>query len=175
MLKKSIPLLLSAGDRILPLTRHTPFLAQRLAVQRGLNKVFAEAIEDGLFDILDDRWVQLSIHDLGLHWCITKSPRSNQLLVAKQAPVEVTIGGNWREFLLLASRQEDPDTLFFRRRLQIDGDTELGLAVKNLIDSLDPESLPKWLWSTLEAFGETAMAQQQATRQPIPGAQPQQV
>lgn len=42
----------------------------------------------------------------------------------------MTISGNWREFLLLASRQEDPDTLFFRRRLQIDGDTELGLAVK---------------------------------------------
>ncbi|TDQ40211.1 ubiquinone anaerobic biosynthesis accessory factor UbiT [Thiopseudomonas denitrificans] len=162
MLKKTIPFLLSAGDRVLPLTRHTPYFAQRLAMQRGLNKVFAEALEDGLFDILDDRWVQLRIHDLGLQWCITKSPRSNQLLVARQAPVEVTIAGNWREFLLLASRQEDPDTLFFRRRLQIDGDTELGLAVKNLIDSLDPESLPKWLWHAVEAFGQSAAAQQQA-------------
>ena len=160
MLTKPIPLLLTAGDRLLPLARHTPFFAQRLAVQRGLNRVFAEAIDDGLFDILDDRWVQLRIHDLGLQWCISKSLRNHQLLVARQAPVEVTIGGNWREFLLLASRQEDPDTLFFRRRLQIDGDTELGLAVKNLIDSLDPDSLPRWLWSSLEAFGQAAAAQQ---------------
>ncbi|NLD15125.1 MAG: SCP2 domain-containing protein [Gammaproteobacteria bacterium] len=166
MLTKPIPLLLTAGDRLLPLARHTPFFAQRLAVQRGLNRVFAEAIDDGLFDILDDRWVQLRIHDLGLQWCISKSPRNHQLLVARQAPVEVTIGGNWREFLLLASRQEDPDTLFFRRRLQIDGDTELGLAVKNLIDSLDPDSLPRWLWSSLEAFGQAAAAQQQSPLQP---------
>lgn len=169
MLKKSIPLLLSAGDRVLPLARHTPYFAQRLAMQRSLNKVFAEAIDDGLFDILDDRWMQLRIHDLGLHWCITKSPRSNQLVVARQAPVEVTIAGNWREFLLLASRQEDPDTLFFRRRLQIDGDTELGLAVKNLIDSLDPESLPKWLWRTVETLGQSAAEQQHAVNsQPQP-------
>ena len=169
MLKKSIPLLLSAGDRVLPLARHTPYFAQRLAMQRSLNKVFAEAIDDGLFDILDDRWMQLRIHDLGLQWCITKSPRSNQLVVARQAPVEVTIAGNWREFLLLASRQEDPDTLFFRRRLQIDGDTELGLAVKNLIDSLDPESLPKWLWHTVETLGQSAAEQQHAVNsQPQP-------
>lgn len=161
MLKKPIPLLLAAGDRILPLTRHTPWFVRHQAMQQGLNRVFAEAIADGLFDILDDRWVQLCIHDLGLHWCITKSPRSNHLRVARHAPAEVTIGGNWREFLLLASRQEDPDTLFFRRRLQIDGDTELGLAVKNLIDSLDSESLPKWLWRTVETLGQTAAEQQQ--------------
>jgi len=69
-------------------------------------------------------------------------------------PVQVTIRGNWREFLLLASRQEDPDTLFFRRRLVIEGDTELGLAIKNLIDSLDPDMLPRWLWKLLQGAGE---------------------
>lgn len=161
MLKKTLPLLLSAGDHVLPLTRHTPYFAQRVAVERGLNRIFAEAISDGLFDILDDRWVRLQIHDLGLQWCISKSPRSNRLCVAREAPIEVSIGGNWREFLLLASRQEDPDTLFFRRRLQIDGDTELGLAVKNLIDSLDPENLPAWLWRAVQAMGQTAAGQQQ--------------
>ncbi|MNP62413.1 SCP-2 sterol transfer family protein [compost metagenome] len=66
----------------------------------------------------------------------------------------VTIRGNWRDFVLLASRHEDPDTLFFRRRLVIEGDTELGLAVKNLIDSLDPEDLPGWLWKGMQRAGE---------------------
>ncbi|WP_312928272.1 ubiquinone anaerobic biosynthesis accessory factor UbiT, partial [Stutzerimonas nitrititolerans] len=74
--------------------------------------------------------------------------------IAEQAPVQITIRGNWREFLLLASRQEDPDTLFFRRRLVIEGDTELGLAIKNLIDSLDPDMLPAWLWKGLQGAGE---------------------
>ena len=32
-------------------------------------------------------------------------------------------------------RLEDPDTLFFSRRLVIEGDTELGLALKNALDA----------------------------------------
>jgi predicted lipid carrier protein YhbT len=32
-----------------------------------------------------------------------------------------------------AHQEEDPDTLFFQRRLVIEGDTELGLQVKNLM------------------------------------------
>ena len=34
-------------------------------------------------------------------------------------------------------REEDPDTLFFNRKLQIEGDTELGLITKNLLDSVE--------------------------------------
>jgi predicted lipid carrier protein YhbT len=33
---------------------------------------------------------------------------------------------------MIAARKQDPDTLFFQRRLVIEGDTELGLYVKNL-------------------------------------------
>lgn len=40
-------------------------------------------------------------------------------------------------FLQLISRQEDPDTLFFNRQLGIEGDTELGLRVKNMLDALE--------------------------------------
>ena len=40
-------------------------------------------------------------------------------------------------YLQLMARQEDPDTLFFNRRLSIEGDTELGLHVKNMFDALD--------------------------------------
>jgi predicted lipid carrier protein YhbT len=37
----------------------------------------------------------------------------------------------------VARRQEDPDTLFFSRRLAMEGDTELGLLVKNTIDAIE--------------------------------------
>lgn len=40
------------------------------------------------------------------------------------------------------AQQEDPDTLFFQRRLLISGETDLGLEVKNLLDAVDPEQLP---------------------------------
>ena len=148
--------LVNLGGRLLPLAAKTPFRLQRLTLERSLNQVFAEALSDGAFDVLDGHWMRLEVADLGLAWCLTRE--REKLRIAAQAPVEVTIRGNWREFLLLASRQEDPDTLFFRRRLVIEGDTELGLAIKNLIDSLDPDTLPGWLWKLLQGAGEEVAA-----------------
>ena len=156
MLNRAAPFLLSAGDRVLPWASHVPFFVQRLTLQRSLNQIFTHAMEDDLFEMLEGRWMRLQVNDLNLSWCLSKDPDKNRLLIKNHAPVEVTISGNWREFLLLASRQEDPDTLFFRRRLQIDGDTELGLAVKNMIDSLDSDDLPNWLWQTIETLGKQA-------------------
>ena len=144
--------LLSLGERLLPLAAHMPFTLQRLALERSLNHVFAEPLADDAFEVLEGNWMRLEVADLNLAWCLTCDRK--RLRIAEQAPVQVTIRGNWREFLLLASRQEDPDTLFFRRRLVIEGDTELGLAIKNLIDSLDPDMLPAWLWKGLQGAGE---------------------
>ena len=50
---------------------------------------------------------------------------------------DVTVRASLRDYFALALRREDPDTLFFTRRLVIEGDTELGLVVKNALDSID--------------------------------------
>jgi len=82
------------------------------------------------------------VNDLGYRWVLTR--QGNAVIVGDTptAP-DVTISGNSGGFVLLASRREDPDTLFFQRRLVVEGDTELGLHVKNLIDSIDLEELPE--------------------------------
>jgi predicted lipid carrier protein YhbT len=54
-----------------------------------------------------------------------------------KAEADLTIGANAHDFLLLAQRREDPDTLFFSRRLSMEGDTELGLLVKNTMDAIE--------------------------------------
>jgi len=43
---------------------------------------------------------------------------------------------------------------FFQRRLVIEGDTDLGLNVKNLLDSLDLDHLPPELLFSLRAGAE---------------------
>jgi predicted lipid carrier protein YhbT len=145
-------LILNAAERCLPLSRHMPFELQRRVLQQGLNRLFAQQLADGAFDMLQGRWLRLQVRDLQLVWFVTRTNAGLQ--VAVRADAQVSISGNWRDFLLLASRQEDPDTLFFRRRLVIEGDTELGLAVKNLLDSLDPEDLPLWFWTGLQKLGQ---------------------
>ena len=58
------------------------------------------------------------------------------------APADVTIRSTASGFLALALRREDPDTLFFTRRLVMTGDTELGLVIKNALDAIDWSRLP---------------------------------
>jgi predicted lipid carrier protein YhbT len=56
---------------------------------------------------------------------------------AKSSEADLTIAASAYDFLLLARRLEDPDTLFFSRRLSMEGDTELGLLVKNTLDAIE--------------------------------------
>ncbi|HEX8012057.1 MAG TPA: SCP2 sterol-binding domain-containing protein [Casimicrobiaceae bacterium] len=58
------------------------------------------------------------------------------------APADVTISACVADFALLATRRADPDTLFFERRLLVEGDTETGLWLKNMLDGIE---LPRWL------------------------------
>jgi len=55
---------------------------------------------------------------------------------------DVTVRASLADFLALALRREDPDTLMFTRRLVLEGDTGLGLSVKNALDALDWDRLP---------------------------------
>lgn len=69
-------------------------------------------------------------------------------LFAPAETPDLVFRANLSAFLQLLARQEDPDTLFFNRELSIEGDTELGLMVKNTLDAVEwpqlklPFSLP---------------------------------
>ncbi|TVP91602.1 MAG: SCP2 domain-containing protein [Pseudomonadaceae bacterium] len=149
--RTSAALGLRMATPLLPLTRHTPFGLQQAILEPVLDRLLAAPLAAGELDMLHGRWLQLRVTDLGLTWCVSRDRQG--IRVAQHQTADVCIAGKWRDFLLLASRQEDPDTLFFRRRLQLSGDVELGLAVKNLLDSLDPEELPPRVWQGLQALG----------------------
>ncbi len=108
-----------------------PVGVKRRLVEPLLNRTFAEPLAEGEFDALAGRRITLAIEDLGM--ALTLTLEGERLRVCAQ-PGEAIVRGGWREFLCLATRREDPDALFFQRRLLIEGDTELGLMVKNLLD-----------------------------------------
>jgi predicted lipid carrier protein YhbT len=56
---------------------------------------------------------------------------------------DLHFAANLSAFLQLMARQEDPDTLFFNRELSIEGDTELGLVMKNMLDAVEWPKMPK--------------------------------
>jgi len=96
----------------------------------------------GLFDPRDSEQVLgkvicLDVRDAGIRIKLRIDPHG-YAPCPDRAEAHVTITAGSRDFLLLALRKEDPDTLFFDRRLCIEGDTELGLIVKNALDRVNP-------------------------------------
>ncbi len=121
----------------LPLGLIPSQLHSRLLVQI-LNRLFAPELAEGELDFLQGRVMRIEVRDARLTYHLTL--RQNRLSVAPGHQLEdLSISGSVYDFLLLATRREDADTLFFNRRLKLGGDTELGLYVKNFLDALELE------------------------------------
>lgn len=118
----------------------TPFALKKRLLQQLLNWQFAQALAEGELDFLQGRWLGIEIRDLDLRWATSVS--EGQLQVSDAQQIDVWFRGDANDLILVAARKRDPDTLFFQRRLVIEGDTELGLEVKNLMDAIELEMMP---------------------------------
>ncbi|WON77335.1 SCP2 domain-containing protein [Serratia sp. UGAL515B_01] len=120
--------------------KFTPFALQRRLLEQVLSWQFRQALADGDLAFLESRWLKIEVRDLELQWFMTVE--NDKLVVSQQAEADVSFSGEANDLILIAARKQDPDTLFFQRRLQIEGDTELGLYVKNLMDAIDLDAMP---------------------------------
>ena len=114
----------------------------------GLNLLFLPTLDAQTKQTLMRRTVAIQVSDAGLDCHISLTPIG--FLPALRSAPEVTIRACAWDYYRLARRLEDPDTLFFSRRLSIEGDTELGLLVKNSIDAMDWTQLPGPLGPAVE-------------------------
>ncbi len=138
-----LPSLLAAPLALLPMSLHSAIVAA------AMNRVFTRARQEGELDFLEGKVLRVEVHDARTGFRLTF--KGGRLHPAKgDQPTDLTVGGTVYDLLLLAAGQEDPDTLFFQRRLTLDGNTELGLYVKNFLNGQDPqEVLPAPLRSAL--------------------------
>lgn len=105
----------------------------------ALNLALAKQLGDDVGTMLQGKRLRLCVTDARVAFDFAwKGGR----FVARHASrpddaTDLTISASAHDFVLLAQRKEDPDTLFFSRRLAMEGDTELGLMVKNTIDAIE--------------------------------------
>ena len=98
--------------------------------------------EDNLA-LLEGRSFLVDVLDTGGRACFTfRDGRFRPLYTHPEEP-DLAFRANFSAYLQLLTRQEDPDTLFFNRELSIEGDTELGLIVKNMLDAVEWPKLPQ--------------------------------
>lgn len=117
-----------------------------------LNQAFREPLRHDELAFLEGRKVRIRVTDLCFDWLIRVEP-GRFSVIDRTLKEDVTISGTGPDFILLATRLADPDTLFFQRRICIEGDTELSLGVKNTMDSMDWDDLPPPLSRLLRGLG----------------------
>lgn len=126
-----------------------PEPVNRRLVERFLNTALQGPLSAGEFDFLRGRTVTIRVLDAD--WSITITAlddRHFRLLNANGA--ETCISATARDFMGLTLGRIDPDTLFFQRRLRIEGNVALGLETKNTLDGVERESLPRPLRTVLQ-------------------------
>ncbi|WGO83828.1 ubiquinone anaerobic biosynthesis accessory factor UbiT [Arsenophonus apicola] len=141
MLKKIRQQLIQQGPKLMRLPlKVTPFIVERQILEQLLSWQFQQALKDGELDFLHNKWLKVEVIDVQLVWYI--SQQAGKIIVSKDQHADVSFYSGANDLVLIAARKEDPDTLFFQRRLHIEGDTELGLYVKNLLDAFELETMP---------------------------------
>ena len=107
------------------------------ALSLVLNRLLLPKLTAQARAALSDRAVEVCVTDLGLALQVqldgrgfTPAPPSAPIVlrVAAAAPA------SWR----LLSGRDDADRLFFERALVMEGDTEMGLMLKNTLDAIGP-------------------------------------
>ena len=131
--------------------RHLPALPPRLVLVQALNHMLRRGLLPADMNQFAGRHFQLDVLDLGIS---IRFSADTQRFTAENYPgaPDLRLAANSADYLRMILREEDPDTLFFNRKLQIEGDTALGLATKNLLDCVDwrwqrllPQRLTAWL------------------------------
>ncbi|MCC6561844.1 MAG: SCP2 sterol-binding domain-containing protein [Xanthomonadales bacterium] len=157
--------------RVAPLFKLLPQALQQRVLDAVVGRVLATPVASGSLDFMQDRRLGLEVSDLGLRWVfVLRDGRVH----AEDGAADATVRGTATDLLLLASRLEDADTLFFQRRLVLTGDTELGLTARNLLDRLDWADVPLGLRVVLNHGARIAQSARRSYRErhPVAALQP---
>ena len=104
----------------------------------ALNVLLQEVFRDPVLEVARGRTLRVAITDLGLSLDYRLSDAG---LTLSTGDPDVTLIATGDTFRTLAEGREDADTLFFNRRLEMRGDTELGLLLRNALDATDRSAL----------------------------------
>jgi len=138
-----------------------PALPATASLVALLNLVAWKSLKDLDWTPLYGKRFCVHVRDTGIRAYFSVSRRGFVSEVNRQA--DVTFTATAEDFARLALRVDDPDTLFFNRRLLIEGNTDLGLMVKNMLDAVELETvlqhLPALMSRAVTGLRNKAMGQ----------------
>lgn len=125
------------ATRLRPVLQRLPMQPPTFALTLALNRWLLPRIPKDSRAALSNRTVQADVTDLGLTLKMQLQARGF-VLAPSGSKVELRIAAASQTFWRLMRGTDDADRLFFERALVMEGDTELGLILKNTIDAIGP-------------------------------------
>lgn len=141
-LDRSVPAGLPAF--LVPLHRYVRGLVERLPVTppsfvaaKVLDRVLLPRLPQDARRLLEGHGVELCVTDFGLRVRLRITP-DGFAPAGERGDTALHIAATGRSYLRLLRGEDDPDRMFFERTLVMEGDTELGLVLKNTLDAIGP-------------------------------------
>ncbi len=101
-----------------------------------MNQLVLPVLDEDTRALMQGRSYVMEVTDIGLVVGFTLGSTRFEARSPEARP-DLRIASSGIDFARMAAREIDADTLFFSRRLVMQGDTELGLIVRNAIDAVD--------------------------------------
>jgi predicted lipid carrier protein YhbT len=123
--------------RVCDLVEYLPSAPPSTLVALALNRWLLDRLPEDACQALLGRVVALHVSDFGLRVRLRLGPDGFGP-ASDKGSCDLCIRASAGGYLRLARGEEDPDRLFFERELVMEGDTELGLVLKNTLDAIGP-------------------------------------
>jgi len=131
------PWLAGAADQLRRIVERLPVQPPSFVLARVLDRVLLPRLPADARAALSNRTVEVSISDLGLR--VRLQIEAGGFRVApSRSETALRIVAPASSYLRLLRGQDDADRLFFERALVMEGDTEMGLVLKNTLDAIGP-------------------------------------
>lgn len=123
--------------RLADLVERLPVAPPSFVLARALDRLLLPRLPADSAAALRGRVIALHVTDFGIRVKLKLGPRGFEV-ASEQSEAALTISATSEGFIRLAKGTDDPDRLFFERKLLMQGDTELGLVLKNTLDAIGP-------------------------------------
>ena len=126
-----------AAERLRRIVERLPVQPPSFVLARVLDRVLLPRMPVDARAALGNRTVEIAISDLGL--CVRLQLAAGGFRGAPwRSPTALRIAAPATSYLRLLRGDDDADRLFFERALVMEGDTEMGLVLKNTLDAIGP-------------------------------------
>jgi predicted lipid carrier protein YhbT len=120
-----------------PVVERLPMHPPTFVLAAALNRWLASRLPADARRALSERCVEVAVTDIGLTLRL-QLDRHGFGAAPGHAPVVLRIAAAAPDYWRLLRGRDDADRLFFERALVMEGDTEMGLVLKNTLDAIGP-------------------------------------